>query len=404
MSSTPPQPPGRLSVAAVIGLVAAAYMLQPLSTDLYLPTLPGIGAAFDVSVATVQLTLSVYIAAFGLWQLVAGPLSDRYGRHPVVIGGIATFLAASILCVFAPTIEVLVGGRLLQAIGACSCLIGTRAMVRDLYAPTEGARVMAAASTLMAVAPVTGPVIGALAFEAFGWRSSFVLLAGFSAVLLAVSAMRLQESNTRPDPQVLRPGPMLEAAVRILRSPTFIAYALMVTLSYAGLFAYLAGSPFVLIRVFGLSPTAYGLALPLMSGGFLLGSFLCQRLLPSRGIAYTTRLGATLQAASGIIMVALALAGVHHPAAIIAPMSLFGVSHGLVQPAGMAAAVAPFPRNAGLAAALYGVAMMGAASLVSLVQGATFNDTVFPMVLSLGATSVTALIVALTLVRRYGEI
>ncbi|MCS7100682.1 MAG: multidrug effflux MFS transporter [Burkholderiaceae bacterium] len=393
-----------LTHTAALWLTAALLALQPLSTDLYLPTLPAIAAHFDASVATVQWTLSVFIAAFAVAQLIAGPLSDRYGRYPVIVGGVAIHAAASALCMLAPTIEVLIAGRLLQAIGACACVVAVRAVVRDLYEPAAGARLLAAAGTIMGLAPLFGPIAGSQLQAAFGWRAAFAALALFSLALTGVLALRLQETHRQRDPRALAPRVLTAAWREVLRSPTFHAYTLANTMSYGGLFAFLAGSSFVLIRVLGLTPTVYGLAFAATVSGYLLGTLVCRRLMTRLSLAATLQVGAILQATAGVSIVALAAARVFHPLAICVPQFFYVVAHGIVQPVAQAGAVAKFPRTAGTAAAWMGFIIQMVAAGVGLLIGVTWNGTVYPMVSIIGAAGVASLAVAWLLVRRHGHV
>lgn len=393
-----------MSAATVTWLVALLSMLQPLGTDLYLPTLPGIAAAFDAPVSTVQWTLSIFVAAFGTWQLVAGPLADRFGRQPVILGGIVTYGVASAICLAAPTIEVLIAGRLLQAIGACSALVGARGLVRDLFAPTEGARMLAGAATIMSFAPLLGPVLGAALFEAFGWRSAFAALGSFALVLAVISATRLRETIRQRNPHALRPGPMLRTYGEVLRSRAFRAYAAAAASTYGALFAFIAGSAFVLIRVLGLSVTAYGFSFSTMVAGYLVGTLLCRRLVGRRGLQHTLTAGAWLQAIAAGTMALLALAGVHHALAIVLPMFFVGISHAMVQMPAQSGAVAPFPHAAGAAAALMGFLMMALATAVGAWLGASYDGTVYPLTLTIAAFGCASLLIAVTLVRRDGDV
>jgi len=393
-----------LTAGTVLWLVAALLMLQPLATDFYLPALPAVATAFSADVADVQWTLSIFVAAFGAWQLVAGPLSDRYGRAPVVLTGLGTFVCASLLCMLAPTIEVLIAGRTLQAVGACSVLVGTRGVVRDLYAPAEGARVLASAATLMALAPLIGPPIGALMLEQFGWRSAFAVLTGFSLLLWIIVALRLRETNHRRNPDALRPRPLLVNYVSTLRSPAFRAYALISAASFAGLFAYLSGAAFVLIRVLGVSVTAFGFCLSATVIGYILGTLWCRSLLPRHGLQRTILVGACIQCLAGLLIGTLALAGVKHAAAIVGPFFIFSIAHGVIQPPAQSGAVAPFAASAGAAAAMLGFVMMLVASAVGFWIGASYDGTVLPLALTIGAASMVALLIAFTLVRRDGDV
>ncbi len=378
-------------------------MIQPLSTDLYLPTLPGIATAFDATAADVQWTLSAFIATFGVWQLVAGPMSDRYGRRPVILLGALTYGFASLLCMAAPSVAALVGGRMLQAIGACTSLVGVRGMVRDLYTPIEGARLLAGAATFMSLAPLIGPLVGAGLYEAFGWRSSFAVMSAFAVLVLLSSRAVLRETQQEPNRHALALRPMLGTYASVLRSPAFRAYTLASAASYAGVFAFISGSSFVLIRVLGLSPTEFALSFSTMVSGYLVGTLVCRRLV-NRGLQLTIQVGAVLQFAAGLALAAGAMAGVHVVAAITVPMFAFGASHGIVQSPAQSGAVAPFKHAAGAAAALLGFFMMLCAAAVGIWIGASYNGTVYPLTLTIAACSALTCLVACTLVRRDGDV
>ena len=388
----------------LLWLTAGLLMLQPLATDLYLPALPGIAEHFDVGVATVQWTLSVFVATFGIWQLVAGPLSDRFGRYPVVVAGALVYCAASLLATLAPTIEVLIGARLLQAAGACSCLVGARGIVRDLRSPKEGARLFASASTIMSIAPLIGPLLGAWLFVAFGWRATFALLSTLSLLLAAVAATRLKETNRHRDPRALQLRPMLRTYRDVARSPAFRAYTLASTASYGGLFAFISGSSFVLIRVLGVSAVAFGASFAVMVAGYLVGTLACRWLVARRGLQQTVCAGAAVQAAAGITMASLVATGAHVPASIVAPMLFYGMAHGMIQPPAQAGAMAPFPRSAGAAAALLGFVMMLSAAMVGVWIGASFDGTMRPLAYTICAASLVSALVAFTVVRWHGNV
>ena len=404
MSSSARLAAAGLTASTVMLLTAGLSMLQPLSTDLYLPTLPAIASHFDASVATVQWTLSVFVAVFGAWQLMAGPLSDRYGRYPLITLGAAVYALASLLCMAAPSMAVLVLGRALQALGACTCLVGARGMVRDLYTPSEGARMLASAATIMSFAPLLGPILGAQLAGAFTWRAAFGALAVFSLSLTVYAGLKLKETNTRRNPHALALGPMLGTYRQVLASPAFRAYTLAAASTYAGLFAFISGSSFVLMRTLGQSATAYAFSFSTMVAGYLVGTLFCRRLLPRHGMQRTIAIGGVLQVVAGSSMAALALGGAHVPAAIAVPMFFYGLSHGIVQPPAQSGAVAPFPGNAGAAAALLGFSMMLIAACIGAWMGASYNGTVYPLTLTVAACSLTTALFAFTVVRRHGDV
>jgi DHA1 family bicyclomycin/chloramphenicol resistance-like MFS transporter len=166
-----------MSATTLLWLVTGCMMLQPLSTDLYLASLPGMALDFGVSPAAVQQTLSLFVFGFGTAQLISGPLSDRYGRRPVLIGGLALYLVSGLACALAPSLGWLIAARFVQAIGCCTAVVVARAIIRDAYSPAEGARVMARALSLLALAPILGPILGGYLQVGFGWRAAFVALA-----------------------------------------------------------------------------------------------------------------------------------------------------------------------------------------------------------------------------------
>ena len=403
MRELTPAPPAALTPTMVLVFVAGFTMLQPLATDLYQPTLPAIAVAFGVEVAEVQLTLSAFVFAFGLWQLVAGPLADRYGRYPVLLGGAAVYTAAAALCAMAPSIEWLVAGRALMGVGTCSCLVGARAIVRDLHSPADGARVLASAGAWMSIAPLVGPPLGGALLAAFGWRAAFVVITAFALCLAALSLARLRET-ARQNPDALRLRPMLATYAAVLRTPSFNAYAWPAASSYAVLFSFISGGSFALIRVLGVSPTVFGFCFSFVVSGYLSGAVLCRRYVSRHGLQATLTAGAMMQLACGLAMALLAAAGVQHVAAILLPMFGMTVGHGMIQPVAQAGTVAQFPRNAGAATALTGFLMMLVATAVGSLLGAAFDGTVRPLAYTAAAAGVASAIFAATIVRRHGHV
>lgn len=370
---------------AMVTLIGCLLMLQAVSTDVYLASLPGLTRTFAVSIATVQLTLSVWVAAFGLMQLLAGPMSDRYGRRPVLTGGLALYAAASVGCALAPTIELLIAARLFQAVGCCAAVVVARAIVRDVYDTRAGAHALAQASTVLAIGPIFGPVLGSFLEVRFGHRATFVALTLFAAALLATTFAKLAETNRHLDPDATRPRALAANYRRVLRSPEFRAYTLVACASYGGLFAFISGSSFVLIRVLGV-PTAYfGFGFAFCVCGYLVGTLACRYLLSRMSIQRTLRTGAALALGGGVTMAALAGAGVHHWAAVLGPAFVVFLAHGVNFPCGQAGSAAPFARLAGAAAGLFGFLVMAVASMTGAWIGATHNGTVYPLVLTMAA-------------------
>lgn len=202
-------------------------MLQPLSTDLYLVSMPGLTQRFAASMATVQLTLSAFALGFATMQLLSGPLSDRFGRRPVVLGGIALYLLASLACATAPSIEALIVARFVQAIGCCSVVVAARAIIRDVYGPVGSARALAQALSVLAAGPIAGPILGAALEVRFGHQAAFLALAVFAGILLVITLGRLPETNLHRSPTATRPGRFVANYVHVLKSREFTAFAIL---------------------------------------------------------------------------------------------------------------------------------------------------------------------------------
>jgi DHA1 family bicyclomycin/chloramphenicol resistance-like MFS transporter len=365
--------------APLLILIAACLMMQPLSTDLYLASLPGLATDFRVPASTVQLTLSLFVIGFGAAQLIIGPLSDRFGRRPVLLSGLALYLAATVLCGTAPSIAVLIAARFLQALGCCSAVIIARAIVRDAYAPEHAARVIARASTWLSLAPLFGPILGSYLQVAFGWRAAFAALGLLAAGLLILAAARLPETNPHRNPRATELAGLLANYRVVLGSKEFWAHALPGALSYGAIFAFISGSSFVLIRVLDVPTAWFGYCFAFGVSGYMAGTLVCRRLLPRLGPQLTFRIGGTLSLASGALFLAATAAGVRHWWLMLAAMFITMLAHGINFPVGQSGSVTPFPQQAGTAAGLMGALTMLVAFAVGSVVGATYNGTLYPL-------------------------
>lgn len=390
----------RPSDRTLIVLIGFYLMLQGVSTDMYLASLPGLARTFAASAATVQLTLSVFVLVFGTMQLVLGPLSDRVGRYPVLAGGLALYTGASLLAALAPSIEVLIAARALQAVGCCGVVVAARAIIRDAYTPTDGAHALAKASTILGMGPLIGPVIGSFLEVRYGFRGVFVVMAALAGGILIATWLRMAETNRSPDRHALRPRALWSSYREVLRSAHFRAHALVGAASYGMLFAFISGSPFVLISVLGVPTAWFGLCFSSCVAGYLAGTVICRYLLARHGTTGALRRASTWSLAAGATMAALAVAGVHHWAAILPPMIVGFAAHGVNFPCAQAGSIAPFSRLAGAAAGLFGFLMMAFAALLGALIGASFNGTVYPMVLSIAGCSLILFAAAQFGVRR----
>ena len=371
-----------MSPATILWLIAGCLMLQPLSTDLYLASLPHLATDFAVGPAAVQQTLSLFVVGFGVAQLVSGPLSDRFGRRPVLLCGLAIYVAATLACALAPTLNLLVAARFAQAIGCCTAIVVARALIRDVYTPAEGAQMIARASSLLSIAPLFGPILGGYLQVAFGWRAAFLFQTLFGIALGAMAWRLLRETNLTPNAEAANPGKLAGIYRRIAGSGAFWAYALPGALSYAAIFVYISGSSFVLIDVLGVPTEIYGYCFAFGVFGYLLGTLACRRLLTHIGIARSLRLGTALSLTAGLLFAALALAGTHHWTAVVFCQFLAMGAHGINFPCAQSGAVAPFPREAGAAAGLLGFFTMVAALATGTWVGMSHDGTLVPLALT----------------------
>ncbi|HEY0062798.1 MAG TPA: multidrug effflux MFS transporter [Telluria sp.] len=374
-----PRPLAQYGHAPILLLVIGFLMLQPLSTDLYLASLPSLGTVFGAPAAKVQLTLSMFVIAFGGAQLVIGPLSDRYGRRPVVITGLALYVLASLLCAFAPTIELLIAARFVQALGCCSAIIIARAIVRDAYAPADSARVVARASTWLSLAPLSGPILGSYLQVRFGWQAAFVALSILSSLVLLTVILRLPETNEHKNPRATEWAGLRANFKLVLGAREFWTYALPGALSYGSIFAFISGSSPVLIRILEVPTAMFGFCFAFGVSGYMSGTILCRRLLPRFGAPITLRIGTTMSLAAGALFLVAVGFGFAHWAMVTGAMFLTMLAHGVNFPVSQSGSVTPFPQQAGTAAGLMGALYMSVAFAVGSAVGTSFNGTLYPL-------------------------
>jgi DHA1 family bicyclomycin/chloramphenicol resistance-like MFS transporter len=387
-----------MTPTTLLWLVTGCLMLQPLSTDLYLASLPSMAGDFGVAPAAVQHTLSLFVIGFGTAQLVSGPLSDRFGRRPVLIGGLTVYLLSSAACALAPGLGWLVAARFAQAIGCCTGVVVARAIIRDAYTPAEGARVLARASSLLSLAPILGPVLGGYLQVAFGWRAAFVALALAGLAVWIAALRRMKESNSNPNPDAMRVGSLGRSYLDVARTPEFWAYALPGAISYATIFAFISGTPFVLIKVLGVPISHYGYYFAIGVLGYLGGTILCRRLLGRIGLQRALLIGTAIGMAGGVGFLLLVLADVRHLALVVAAQFVVMAAHGVNFPCTQAGSLAPFPEKAGAAAGLFGFISMLGAFATGIWVGASHDGTLLPLA-SISATVGTLLFVSARLLK-----
>jgi DHA1 family bicyclomycin/chloramphenicol resistance-like MFS transporter len=394
--------------AAVTALLTALVALGPISTDLYLPSLPALTAYFGVGEAAGQLTLSAFLLGLAGGQIIYGPLSDRYGRRPVLLFGIGLYAAASVACVFAPSIELLVIARFCQACGACVGPVLGRAVVRDVYGREGAARILSYLSAAIALAPAIGPIIGGFVETWFGWRANFVVLALYGATALALTFTMLQETNTHCETGQFSPGRIFTGYLSFLGERTYFGYVFTCALSYCGIFAFISASSFILVDAAGLSPGLYGFCFAAVVVGYIAGTLTSGRLSAKLGINRLIAIGSVVGFTGAALVLMLALmnpsrTGIPAAIAVVGPMMLFLAGVGLTMPNAIAGAIGPFPRAAGAASALLGFLQMAMAAVVGALVGHFHNGTAIPMGVALVAVTLGIFVSFYGLVRPFGK-
>ncbi len=382
--------PDTLAMTATLALLTA---LGPLSTDFYLPSVPDIARVFGTTTAGAQATLSAFLFGFAAGQVVYGPFSDRLGRRPVLFFGLGLFLTATLACALAVSIEMLVGARFLQALGASGPIVLGRAMVRDLYEGPRAGKELARMGMIMGVVPAIAPVQGGFLQEAFGWRSTFLATLALGGGLLLWIALALPETLRKRLDEPLSLAAILRGFGILLRHPAYRAYVALVSLAYGGLFVFISGSSFVLIDVYGLSPVQFGLSFAFAVLGFISGTIVAQRLVGRRGLDGVIRLGVICLASGGMLMLVLVLVGTGSSLEITVPMALYAMGVGLTMPQGQAAAMMPFPERAGAASSLLGICQMSFAALVGLLTGQLLKGSALPLPTLIAVIGMAALAV-----------
>ena len=392
-----------MSERLIVVLLSLLLGIQAITTDLYLPALPVLVGELGASPAQAQLTLTGLLLAFGLSQLVWGPLSDRFGRRPILWLGLLGYTVAALGAVLSPSMESLIVWRCVQGAAMGASVMGSRAIVRDLYPPLEGARMMSRALTgLGVIACLSAPLGGVLA-QLLGWRSALITLVVFGSVTWLLMHGRFQETLPQRNARALQPRVLVHTWWSILRHPTFRAFALQSMGAFGVLFTFLAASPFVFVQVLGVSQAAYGLALFTASGVYILGTLMCRACLPRWGVRRTLQWATGLSASGAVLMACVTHWGWIHAYTLLLPYLLMMLAHGIHQPISQSGAVGPFPHAAGAASALSGCLMTVVAFATGSWLGYRLDGTVWPLIEGELFWAAWLVLNTVTLVRRHGE-
>lgn len=365
--------PAPAAAQRIVLLLTAISSIGQYGSSVYLPSFPAIASALAADPATVQLTLAAFLGVFATGQLVVGPLSDRFGRRPLMAWGFVFFVAGSVCAALAPSIGFVFLGRVLQAIGAAATTVAARAAVRDLFSGTEMARAMGLMAMVFGVVPAAAPLIGGVLQDAFGWTAP-MWSAALLGLLIGVLGLRsFQETNRNRLPSLDLVGAIL-AYRPMISSRSFMAYALVSAFGMGALFSFLGGSPGAFIGHMGVSATGYGFYPPFGVAAFVIGAGVARRLAGRMPPAQLIRRAMVVQVAGAFAMAALPAVGLFQPIPVILCMVVFGLGFGPIVPTSLAAAVGRFPERAGTAAAL-----IGAVQILGSTSGAAVTGLLTPM-------------------------
>jgi DHA1 family bicyclomycin/chloramphenicol resistance-like MFS transporter len=369
-------------------LRGALIATPPLAMDIYLASMPTMAGALTATTSEVQLTLSVYMYGWGIAQLFAGPLSDRYGRRPALLASLFVFVGASLFCALSRDVYMLIGGRLVQAVSIASIGVVPRAAVRDLYTGDKAAHILSLMGVVLGIAPVVAPIIGSNLHVWLGWQSNFVAVAIYGAVLWLCVYVALPETLARRDVRATVPRVVVANYRQLLASRAYVGYLLVAAFGYSGLFAFLAGSAVVFVDVMGAGERSFGIMFGSVMLGNIIGAMIGSRVVQMIGIPRLVRLATRLMLVAGLALGVFALLGVRHPLAVIVPMFAFMVTFTMTMPPAIAGALTPFPQIAGSASSLLAFCQFVVASTAALAVGLTLDGTTRPMSLAIAVASV----------------
>jgi DHA1 family bicyclomycin/chloramphenicol resistance-like MFS transporter len=362
--------------------------MGPLAIDMYLPSLPSIGADLHASAGQTQATVSAFLAGMGLGQFFYGPASDRLGRRAPILFGTAIYIAASIACALAVSPEMLIGARFVQALGACAGGVVSRAVVRDQFGHTETARMLSLLMLIMGLAPILAPLLGGALLGFGGWRLNFWFMTAFGIAVGLAAMLRLKESRSDETAAHAGTESPLQAYLALLREPRLVGYALAGALNGACLFTYIASSPELLIKTYGIAPSAFGLVFGLNAIGIIGGNqvnrFLLRHWLPEQVLARSS----VIAVGFAVLMSIAAVTGIGERWTVLPLLFLVFTSLGFIQGNTMAGALNVDPRRAGSISALLGGVSFGMGALASALAGVLHDGTPRPMALVMLASLV----------------
>ncbi|NMY37338.1 MULTISPECIES: multidrug effflux MFS transporter [unclassified Pseudomonas] len=381
-------------------ILGALSAFGPLAIDFYLPGFPAMAQAFATDEKHIQLTLAVYFLGLSIGQLVYGPIADRFGRRVPLLVGVGLFTAASFACAFAPSLDWLIGARFVQALGGCAGMVLSRAIVSDKCDAVGSAKVFSQLMLVMGLAPILAPMLGGLLVNVYGWQAIFIVLTGFSALAALAVALGLPESLPANVPRQPLSGALRQYG-RLLKDREYLGHALTSGIAMAGMFAYIAGSPFVFIKLYGVPAEHYGWLFGSNAAGFILVAQINARLLAKRGPAFLLSRMVWVYLAAGLTLLGVSALHTAQLWPLLIPLFICIASLGCIIPNASACAMSGQGARAGSASALLGCLQFSVAAAAAWLVGVLHDGSAMPMAMVISLCGILAVSIALATRRLY---
>ena len=390
--------PGVFVIGAVLTLLVAA---NPVSTDTLAPGVPALRDYFGVSTSSANLVFSTYVFAFGFMQLIYGPIADRFGRRPVLLTAMSLYCVATLLCAFAPTFETLLAARALQGAAASAAPALARAVIRDLYGVEGSRKVMSYVMSAFGIFAIGAPAIGGILVAWKGWQASFFFCTIYALVTICAVFVYLKESRPDGAPTSLKLSTTFVLYLRLTPNPQFALNCVSNLMMYSAMFVWLSGSMLVIVDGYGISPKIGGLLFAFGSGGFMAGAAVAGRLGTRLGPHKLIIWGSVIAIVAAAMIMVLGYLEIRTGLAVALPALVWMFGHGLHYPQSMAAAVAPFPQNAGAASSLIGFYQTTAGAIAAVAIGALHDGSAIPFGGLMLGLSIAALLAYAPFYRRF---
>jgi MFS transporter, DHA1 family, multidrug resistance protein len=368
-----------MSRPVLIILISALVMLGPFTNNIMVPSLNSLAVEMQTGFGDAQSILSIFMVGFAAGQLFVGPMSDRFGRKPVLTVSLVLYIVASVLCAIAPDLYSLCAARLIQALGVSATLSVGRAIVRDSFDSEKMAQVYAYVGTALALGPIIGPIFGGVIEVAAGWRSVFVFLAAFGVLMLIIIVFLLRETNQHLNRDATRPGRLVGNYATLLSTRLYMGYVLCNAICYAGIFAFTSCSAYILIGLLKVSPDVFGALYAITVSAYGVGTLVASQITRRIGIKRMIIFGGLIMTIFGEIIVILPMLGYFNIWTVILPFAGFAFGTGFVFPSGQAGGISPYPKMAGAASSMLSCLQMSTAAVVGAVTARLLDGNMMPM-------------------------